>query len=69
MADREVLQRERKDGVASGLPVAAYGIVLLIVIALIAALGWALRRLAGAEGRPPRDDRPGTGAAARAAPA
>jgi hypothetical protein len=45
--DHELLQREVKDDVSSALPVVAYGVVGLIVLALLGALGWALARLAG----------------------
>jgi hypothetical protein len=44
--DHKILQREQKGGTAKILPVIAYGTVLLIALALIALLGWALRRVA-----------------------
>ncbi|HEX8744654.1 MAG TPA: hypothetical protein VF712_16135 [Thermoleophilaceae bacterium] len=45
--DRKNLQREQKEGVAGGLTLAAYLVVLTIVVALIAALTIALGRLSG----------------------
>jgi hypothetical protein len=59
VADHEILQRERKDGVAGGLTTAAYGVVGAITLALIAVLGWALQRIARLAGGapPPRRER------------
>jgi hypothetical protein len=44
--DHELLQREVKDDVSSALPAVAYGIVGLIALVFLGALGWALARLA-----------------------
>ena len=55
--DVEILQRERKDGVAGWLTAVAYLTVAAIAAGLIALLAWALLRLesgAEAERRPPR---------------
>ena len=49
--DRKNLQREQKDGVAGGLTLGAYLVVLAIASAMIAALGIALARLGGASAR------------------
>jgi hypothetical protein len=46
--DKENLQREQKEGVAGGLTLGAYLIVLAIAVAMIAALSVALARLGGA---------------------
>ena len=49
--DHQILQREQKSDVPAALPVIGYGTVGLIALALVALLGWALRRLAtGATG-------------------
>jgi hypothetical protein len=58
--DKENLQREQKDGVAGGLTLAAYLIVLAIATAMVAALSIALARLGGASARRtrPRTDTP-----------
>jgi hypothetical protein len=45
--DKENLQREQKEGVAGGLTLAAYLVVLAIVLALLTALTIALGRLSG----------------------
>ena len=55
LPDPEVLQREQLEDVPPALPVIGYGIVGSIALGLIAALGWALARLARVahEGSPP----------------
>jgi hypothetical protein len=54
IADKEILQRERKDDVSTGLFSAAAGVVAAIALCLIVLLGWALARLSRlADGRPP----------------
>ncbi|MGH2802660.1 MAG: hypothetical protein ACRDL4_06395, partial [Thermoleophilaceae bacterium] len=63
--DVELLQRERKEGVAGWLSTAAYLSVAAIAASLIALLAWALLRLEG-RGRRPRDPRrPGRSPAGR----
>ena len=54
--EQQILQRERKEGVAGVLPAVAYGTVGAVVVVLIVLLGWALTRLAGG-GAPPRGGR------------
>ncbi len=44
-SDREILQRERKEGVPASLSVSAYLTVLAIALSLFGFLGWALIRL------------------------
>jgi hypothetical protein len=56
--DHDVLQRERKPGVAGWLWLAAGGVVLALTLAFLAALSWGVGRLAratagGAEGGGP----------------
>lgn len=53
VSDHEVLQRERKAGVAGWLWAAAGAVVLGCTAVLLALLGWALARLAGASASPP----------------
>jgi hypothetical protein len=53
LADHEVLQRERKEGVSDALMLAAYLTVLSIALALIALIAWALLRLDRGDGRSP----------------
>jgi hypothetical protein len=49
VSDHELLQREKKDDVPGYLAPLGYGVVGLIVLTLIGALGWALARLAGVD--------------------
>jgi hypothetical protein len=67
VADKNILQRERKKGVAGWLFPAAGGLVLLIALALVSTLGWALTRVArvASEDAPPpmRRERVGAGRA------
>jgi hypothetical protein len=51
--DHELLQREVKDDVPGALPALAYGVVGLIVLIFLGALGWALARLARGFAREP----------------
>jgi hypothetical protein len=51
--DKENLQRELKDDVASWLTLAAYLFVGLISLGLIALVGWGLKRLERLGGGPP----------------
>jgi hypothetical protein len=44
-ADKELLQREQKDGVAGWLTLVAYLVVLAIALTMAAGLGWGLARL------------------------
>jgi hypothetical protein len=53
LADHEVLQRERKEGVSDALMLVAYLTVLSIALALIALIAWALLRLDRGDGRSP----------------
>jgi hypothetical protein len=46
-ADRELLQRERKEGVPGALSATAYLTVLAIAFSLLALIAWALLRLEG----------------------
>jgi hypothetical protein len=46
--EHQILQREQKSDVPQALPAIAYSIVGIVAIGLIATLGWALARLAGA---------------------
>ena len=46
--DHDVLQREKKKGVSTALPLIAYGIVGLIALGFVGILGWSLTRLARA---------------------
>ena len=68
--DKELLQREQKDDVPGWLPPVAYAVVGLIALALICALGYALRRLtrvfATAKEESPWTATPGTASSARA---
>src|SRR5215210_5479037 len=57
LADKEVLQREQKQGVPGFLTLAAYLTVLAIALSLIALLGWALLRVDRGEARSPRAGR------------
>jgi hypothetical protein len=57
LADHEVLQRERKEGVSGALTLIAYLTVLAIALALIALITWSLLRLDRGEGRSPRRGR------------
>jgi hypothetical protein len=54
--DIELLQREKKEDVSSGLALVAYLTVAAIAVSLIALIAWALLRLEGVE-RPPRPPR------------
>ncbi|HEY8581805.1 MAG TPA: hypothetical protein VIL49_02625 [Capillimicrobium sp.] len=45
LADKELLQREQKDGVAGWLTLVAYLVVLAIALAMAAGLGWGLARV------------------------
>jgi hypothetical protein len=51
VADHEVLQRERKEGVPGVLTLIAYLTVLAIALALIALIAWSLLRVDRGEGR------------------
>src|SRR5215211_277024 len=53
VADHEVLQRERKEGVSGALTLIAYLTVLAIALALIALIAWSLLRVDRGEGRSP----------------
>jgi hypothetical protein len=57
LADHEVLQRERKEGVSGALTLIAYLTVLAIALALIALITWSLLRLDRGERRSPRRGR------------
>jgi hypothetical protein len=57
LKDKEVLQREQKQGVPGFLTVAAYLTVLAIALGLITLLGWALLRVDRGEARSPRAGR------------
>jgi hypothetical protein len=60
LADHQVLQRERKEGVSGALTLIAYLTVLAIALALIALIAWSLLRVDRGEGgstRRPRFDR------------
>ena len=59
MADHEVLQRERKEGVPGALTMAAYLTVLAIALSLLALIGWSLLRIDRGEARPARAGRTG----------
>jgi hypothetical protein len=59
LADHEVLQRERKEGVPGGLTLAAYLTVLAIALSLLALIGWSLLRIDRGEARPARAGRTG----------
>jgi hypothetical protein len=56
-SDREVLQRERKPGVAGSLTAAAYATVLAIAISLFVLIGWVLIRIETGGGGVGRKDR------------
>ncbi|HEU0023048.1 MAG TPA: hypothetical protein VFQ12_00355 [Thermoleophilaceae bacterium] len=61
-SDRELLQRERKEGVSGSLTAGAYLTVLAIALSLIALIAWVLLRLESGAVRGPRregPDRPG----------
>ena len=53
VADHEVLQRERKEGVSGALTLIAYLTVLAIALALIALIAWSLLRVDRGESRSP----------------
>jgi hypothetical protein len=53
LADHEVLQRERKEGVSGALTLVAYLTVLAITLALIALISWSLLRVDRGEARSP----------------
>ncbi len=57
LADHEVLQRERKEGVSGALTLTAYLTVLAIALALIALISWSLLRVDRGEARAPRAGR------------
>ncbi len=59
LADHEVLQRERKEGVSGALTLVGYLTVLAIALSLIALIGWALLRVDRGEARPARAGRTG----------
>jgi hypothetical protein len=59
LADHEVLQRERKEGVPGVLTLVAYMTVLAIALGLLAMIGWSLLRVDRGEGRPARAGRTG----------
>ena len=59
LADHEVLQRERKEGVSGALTLIAYLTVLAIALGLIALITWSLLRVDRGEGRPARSSRTG----------
>ena len=61
--DKQLLQREQKQGVSSFLTLAAYIGVFLIWAAMIAIVAWGLTRLARALDDAPPGQRPGRGAA------
>ena len=59
VGDRQILQRERKEGVSGWLAAVAYATVAALATALLALIAWALLRLAdarAARGRAERDD-------------
>ena len=49
--EQQLLQRERKTGVAGWLWAVAYGVVLAIALAFLAALAWGVHRVSLAPGR------------------
>jgi hypothetical protein len=53
LADHEVLQRERKEGVSGALTLIAYLTVLAIALGLVALITWSLLRVDRGEARPP----------------
>ena len=57
LADHEVLQRERKEGVSGALTLTAYLTVLAIALALIALITWSLLRVDRGEARSSRAGR------------
>jgi len=58
VADHDVLQRERKQGVPGALTLAAYLTVLAIALSLIALIAWSLLRVdRGGEARSARASR------------
>jgi hypothetical protein len=57
LADHEVLQRERKEGVSGALTLIAYLTVLAIALTLIALIAWSLLRVDSGEARSPRAGR------------
>jgi hypothetical protein len=57
VADHEVLQRERKEGVSGGVTAAAYLTVLAISVGLMGLLAWALIRVESGGGPPRRSQR------------
>jgi hypothetical protein len=54
VADHDVLQRERKEGVSGALTLLAYLTVLAIAVGLIALIAWSLLRVDRGEGRSAR---------------
>ena len=58
MRDKDILQREAKEG-AAGLTLLGYGIVLAITLSIIALNAWALVRLATVieDAAPPEPER------------
>jgi hypothetical protein len=59
LKDKEVLQREQKQGVPGFLTLAAYLTVLAIALSLIALISWALLRVDRGEARSARAGRTG----------
>ena len=59
LPDKQVLQREQKQGVSGALTLIAYLTVLAIALALIALISWSLVRVDSGEGRSPRVGRTG----------
>jgi hypothetical protein len=55
VADKKLLQREQKDGVAGWLTLVAYLTVLAIALSMAAALGWGLARMRGRLAAPPSE--------------
>jgi hypothetical protein len=66
-SDRELLQRERKEGVSGSLTAAAYATVLAIAISLAALIAWILIRIEGGGVTSRGGAGSGRGAAARSA--
>jgi hypothetical protein len=54
--DKQILQREAKEG-AAALSLLAYGVVLAITLSILVLIGWALARLATVIEEPPPGDR------------
>jgi hypothetical protein len=57
LPDKQVLQREQKQGVSGALTLIAYLTVLAIALALVALISWSLLRVDRGEGRSPRAGR------------